>query len=109
MRVTDGSDSAEIDMSSLGGDSIERDEALTLMQKGAVLIDVRTPEEFAQGSAADSVNIPIAELESGLTAYEQDAVLIFVCGSGTRAQKAVETAKALGYTNVYSGGRYSDF
>ena len=109
MHVTDGESEADIDMSTIGGDSIERDEALTLLQRGAVLVDVRTEEEFAQDSAAESVNLPLSELENGLKAYEKDAVIIFVCGSGMRAQKAVEIAKTLGYTKVYCGGRYSEF
>ena len=50
MYITDGETEAEIPMSSLGADTIEAEEALVLAESGAVLIDVRSEEEFAEKS-----------------------------------------------------------
>ena len=36
-------------------------------QKETILVDVRTPEEFAQGNVRNSINIPISELENNLS------------------------------------------
>lgn len=112
MEISDGrmemsdenGNSTVIDMSELGGDSIEADEANALVSNGAVLVDVRSPEEFAEKSVDGSVNIPVSEIEKGLLSYDTDAVLIFYCASGARAQTALEKAKELGYTNVYTLG-----
>ena len=104
MYASDGENSVEINMSDIGGDSIEADEARVLLSKGAVLIDVRTEAEFAEKSVDGSVNIPIDTLEEGLAAYDKDAVLIFCCASGTRSATAVRQVKELGFTNVYNLG-----
>lgn len=107
MIAGDGTAEVQIPMSDLGGDSIEADEASVMISNGAVLIDVRTAEEYAEESAEGSINIPIDEIEAGLSDYDKDAVIIFCCASGGRAAKAVETAKAMGFTNAYNLGSYS--
>ena len=104
MYAGDGENEIEINMSDIGGDSIEPDEAEVLLSNGAVLIDVRTEEEFAEKSVEGSVNIPLDMLEEKLAAYDTDTVMIFVCASGMRAAKAVQTAEQLGFTNVYNLG-----
>ena len=104
MIAGDGETEVAIPMSQLGGDSIEPDEAYGLVAAGAVLVDVRSAEEFAEKSVAGSVNIPVDQIETGLTGYSKDTVLIFYCASGGRASKAVEIAKAMGFENVYNLG-----
>ncbi len=104
MYASDGENNIEINMSDIGGDSIEADEARVLLSKGAVLIDVRTAAEFAEKSVDGSVNIPVDTLEEGLAGYDKDAVLIFCCASGARSATAVKQAKELGFTNVYNLG-----
>jgi rhodanese-related sulfurtransferase len=93
-----------ISMAELGADSTEADEARLMLQNGAVLIDVRTAEEYSEKAYEDSVNIPVDEIEEGIAAYEKDRVIIFCCASGVRAAAAVEKAKEMGYTNVYNLG-----
>lgn len=104
MTVSDGAQEKTIDMSDIGGDSIEADEALALYDNGAVLVDVRTPEELAAKSYDGSVNIPLSELEEGLADYDKDTVLIFFCASGGRAETALKKAKEMGFANVYNLG-----
>lgn len=106
MIAGDGANEVRIPMSDLGADTIEPDEADVLIAGGAKPIDVRTAEEYAGDHAENTVNIPIDNLESGLAAYGKGETLIFCCASGGRAAKAVETAKALGYENVYNIGSY---
>ncbi len=104
MYVSDGDNEAEIPMSELGGDSIEADEAYVLLMNGAVLVDVRSEEEFAEKSYEGSVNIPVDQIEEGLADYDRDTVLIFCCASGGRAATALEKAEEMGFTNVYNLG-----
>ena len=104
MYATDGTTDVQILMSTIGGDSIEADEASVLVQNGAVLVDVRSVEEFAEKSVEGSVNISVDTIETGLAGYDKDTVLIFYCAAGARAATAVEKAKAMGFTNVYNLG-----
>ncbi|MBQ8300835.1 MAG: rhodanese-like domain-containing protein [Clostridia bacterium] len=96
-------------MSDIGGDLIAATEANLMLSNGAVLVDVRSAEEFAQGSAEGSVNIPLDEIASLSDLYDNDQTIIFCCASGTRAGKAVEEAKVLGFTNTYNGGSYTNY
>ncbi len=104
MYAGDGQTDIEVNMSDIGGDSIEPDEARVLMLNGAVLIDVRTEAEFAEQSVEDAVNIPMDRLEEGLAAYDTNTVLVFGCASGVRSAKATQMAAQLGFTNVYNLG-----
>lgn len=104
MYISDDENSLSIPMSQIGGDTIEVDEANVLVQNGALYVDVRTAEEFAEKSVEGSVNIPVDTLEEELSSYSADTVLIFYCSAGTRAEKAVEIAKAMGFENVYTLG-----
>lgn len=104
MYLSDGNKNMEINMSDIGGDSIEADEAETLVYNGGIFVDVRSAEEFAEKSVEGSVNIPVDTIEEGLSAYSKDTVLIFYCSAGSRAEKALKTAKEMGFTNVYNLG-----
>ena len=104
MYISDGVTEQQLNMSDLGADSIKADEATVLAEDGAILIDVRSAEEFAEKSVEGSVNIPVDQIEAGLADYDQDSTLIFYCSAGSRAAKAVETAEAMGFTNVYNLG-----
>jgi len=105
MTVDDGDEeTVDVNMTDIGGDSIEADEANQLKLSGGVFVDVREAVDFAEKSVEGSVNIPLADLEEGLAAYEKDTTLIFYCYSGMRASQAVKIASELGYTNVYTLG-----
>ena len=67
-------------------------------EKG-VLIDVCETEEFAQGHAAGSKNVPLGTLEEKLPGTVKNKALpvILVCQSGMRANRAVGVAQKLGY------------
>jgi len=61
---------------------------------GQLIIDVRTPEEFAQGHVAGAVNIPIDELSS---ATLPDAPVMTTCGGGGRGGRAAEALAEAGH------------
>ncbi len=70
----------------------------------AVVVDVGDASEFAAGHIGSAKNIPLADLESKLTAAVKNKTLplILVCQHGRRSQRAVEIAKKLGYANAHS-------
>jgi rhodanese-related sulfurtransferase len=49
------------------------------------LIDVRDPDEFAQGSLQTAVNIPVDKLEAKIKELPADKPIIFVCSTGARS------------------------
>ena len=82
--------------------SVDYDE---LMSKGAVIIDVRTPNEYDRGHIKESSNIPLAEMPHKLKAFpKKEHYYIVVCASGMRSASAKSIMKRNGYTNVYNGG-----
>lgn len=73
---------------------------------GAVLIDVRSAEEFNTGHLAGAVNIPhteIAEKISGV-AKDKSTPLYLYCRSGRRVGIAMEELSKLGYTKMVNLG-----
>lgn len=73
---------------------------------GALVIDVRGPEEYDQSHIPGSVNIPVDELEDKLPQFCADRAreMIFYCASGKRSAAALEQALAMGYENVFDFG-----
>lgn len=70
-------------------------------EPGAVLLDVRTPEEYGQGHIPQSRNIPLTELDEVPYEYpELDTPLYLYCLTGARSSYAVEQLRSMGYTRV---------
>ncbi|MDD4124120.1 MAG: rhodanese-like domain-containing protein [Eubacteriales bacterium] len=77
---------------------------------GAVLVDVRTEEEYAEGHIPGSVNIPlqsIQDIES--VATDKNTPLFLYCRSGRRSGEAKSTLEEAGYVNVYNIGGIIDY
>ena len=72
---------------------------------GAVLLDVRTPQEYREGHIPGSQNVPLQQLDKVEEVTEnKDAVLYVYCHSGARSRQAVSLLKHMGYTNVHNIG-----
>lgn len=80
----------------------------SLKNQGALLLDVRTPEEFAAGSVKGAVNIPLNELEGRLAEVKNQKHIIVFCQSGNRSAKAAKILNDNGITNVTNGGGWRD-
>ena len=77
---------------------------------GIVLLDVRSPEEYASGYLQGARNIPhdrIAE-EIAAAVPDKSAQVILYCRSGRRAGTALQTMQAMGYENVSNYGGLED-
>jgi rhodanese-related sulfurtransferase len=81
---------------------------MRINREKAVVLDVREADEFAAGHIAAAKNLPLGQLEATLTATvkNKSLPLVLVCATGARANKALATAKKLGYeqAEVLSGG-----
>ena len=72
---------------------------------GAVLLDVRTSQEYREGHIPGSQNVPLQQLDKVEEVTEnKDTVLYVYCRSGARSRQAVSLLQAMGYTNVRNIG-----
>jgi phage shock protein E len=69
-----------------------------------ILLDVRTPEEFASGHIAGAVNIPVQDLTRLMSELPQDLPLVIYCRSGNRSAQAVSILGEAGYSHLYDLG-----
>ncbi len=73
--------------------------------EGAVLLDVRTPEEFREGRIPESRNIPLQVLNRVNNQIPAKDTPIFIyCYSGSRSGQAVSMLRRMGYTSVTNLG-----
>ena len=79
-------------------------------REGAVLLDVRTPEEYAEGHVPGSVNVPLQSIDKVASALADKTKTVFVyCRSGARSSQAVAFMKQMGYTEVHNIGGILDY
>ncbi len=78
-----------------------------IIEKGAFLVDVRTPEEFAEGHVNASVNIPLDQLANQLDAFQGKENIIVFCRSGARSGMAKSILEQEGFSNVVNGGPWT--
>ena len=88
------------------GDFISGAEAKALVEKGALLIDVRTPEEFAGGHVDGAVNIPVGDLGERLGELKgkEDTDIVVYCRSGARSATAKSLLESKGFKKVHNMG-----
>ena len=75
-----------------------------LIRNGAVVIDVRTAQEFATGHISGSVNIPYDQIDRLSGDVEKDRPIILYCHSGGRSAAAKRMLEQSGYSRVIDGG-----
>ena len=73
------------------------------IEKGAFLVDVRTPEEFAEGSVKGAVNIPLDQVESRVNEFKGKSSVIVFCRTGNRSEQAKEILEKNGIKNIENG------
>ena len=87
---------------------ISAEAARAHLKNGALVVDVRSPGEFASGHLPVAINLPLDEIESALPRRVKDKnqVLLLHCLSGTRSGMAKNKLKQMGYLNVHNLGSY---
>ena len=99
--------------SELSFQQISMDAAITQMaeEDNFILLDVRTPEEFADGHIPGAINIPNESIgENDIAELPDKEQRIYVyCRSGNRSKQASAKLVNLGYTNVVEIGGIIDY
>ncbi|VAW87243.1 hypothetical protein MNBD_GAMMA18-1550 [hydrothermal vent metagenome] len=85
-------------------------QAWALIEQGALLVDVRTPQEYNQGHLDNALLIPHDQLASRVSELGDDKAreIVLYCRSGGRAGKAETILRQQGFNNVLNAGGYQD-
>lgn len=78
------------------------------ISKGAYLVDVRSPDEFASGSVKGAVNIPLDKIPSQIAKFKGKNGIVVFCRSGNRSAQAKGYLEQHGITNVTNGGTWNN-
>lgn len=89
---------------SIEKNDINMEELKRLVANGAILLDVRSPQEYKEGHLEGAISIPEYELKSRSKNELQDKNIniIIYCSSGSRSKKAKKILEKMGYHNVYN-------
>ena len=77
--------------------AIDGPNARKLVAAGAVLVDVRSPGEFASGHIEGALNIPVNEIGARLSELPKDKPIVVYCAAGARSGVAAGTLAEAGY------------
>jgi rhodanese-related sulfurtransferase len=77
-----------------------------VISKGAVILDVRTKNEYQSGHLRNSINIPVDNLSQNLKKLNRNKPVITCCASGSRSSYARRILKSNGFEEVYNGGSW---
>jgi rhodanese-related sulfurtransferase len=83
-------------------DEISLDQARKQIGSGAIVLDVRTYEEFVGGHIEKSLFMPLEELSSLMAALPRDRLIITVCRTGLRSIQARHILQEAGFSQVTS-------
>ena len=81
---------------------VDPQQAGTLLDEGALLVDVREDDEWLAGHAAGAMHVPLAQV--GSVELPQEGTVLVVCRSGGRSSKAVTALTAAGVQAVNVDG-----
>ena len=99
--------------SSSGYRQISMDEAVKMMkdEKNYIILDVRRPDEFAEGHIPGAINVPNEEIGTAEIAElpDKSQMILVYCRSGRRSKEASEKLVKLGYTNIVEFGGILDW
>jgi rhodanese-related sulfurtransferase len=80
-------------------------DAVRLINKGALVIDVRKPEEFAQGHIVNARNVPLERMQKegdDAIKKQKSKILLAVCADGATSGRAAGHLRKSGYENAFS-------
>jgi len=88
---------------------VPQKEAARYLKSGAMVIDVRSPNEYDSGHLIQAYNMPLDRIEVLVagTVRDKNKVLLLHCASGVRSNMAKRKLLDLGYKNVFNLGSYS--
>ena len=83
-------------------------EAEEFVRNGALIVDVRSPQEYSAGHLSQAFNMPVDQIEMLLPnkVKDKDRVILVHCQSGLRSKKAKDRLTRIGYNHVFNLGSY---
>ena len=92
---------------------ISMDEAVKMMkdEKNYIILDVRRPDEYAEGHIPGAINVPNEEIGTAEISElpDKSQMILVYCRSGRRSKEASEKLVKLGYTNIVEFGGIQDY
>jgi rhodanese-related sulfurtransferase len=94
----------ELRLRMVGATNVSVADAVRLINKGALVVDVRKPEEFAAGHIVNARNVALDKLQQGddTLGKKKDKILLTVCDTGASAGRAAGLLRQAGYENSFS-------
>ena len=91
--------------------SVEKAKELMKTEKNYIILDVRTPEEYAESHIPGAINVANEEIGSEEIPElpDKNQLILVYCRSGRRSKEAAKKLVALGYTNVVEFGGILDW
>lgn len=78
------------------------------IENGAIILDVRTENEYKTGHIDGSINIPLGTIGKRCIELDTNKTYITTCSHGLRSIKVETMLKGKGYKNIFNGGAWSD-
>lgn len=86
-----------------GTTSVSTADAVRLINKGALVIDLRKPEEFAAGHIVNARNVPLERVQKGEDVHKQKSkIVLAVCADGRTSGRASGLLRKAGFENAFS-------
>ena len=94
----------ELRLRTQGATHVSAADAVRLINKGALVIDVRKPEEYQAGHIVNARNVPVERVQQGddAIAKKKDKILLAVCADGATSGRAAGHLRKAGYENAFS-------
>jgi len=78
------------------------------ISRGAIILDVRTEDEYNTGHIEGSINISLGTIRERYMELDTEKTYITTCSHGLRSVKVETLLKERGFKNVYNGGAWTD-
>jgi len=80
---------------------VDSAELIRLQGSGVMVVDVRTPSEYASGHIPGALNVPVDQLPQTSATWSKDRAVAVYCATGARSANAASYLAGQGFTKVY--------
>jgi len=78
--------------------------AWDMIGQGALLVDVRTPQEFDAQHLDNAINYPLNTVATAFSHIKKDRQIVVYCRSGNRSGQALRYLRQVGFSRIHNGG-----
>lgn len=80
---------------------IDNAQLTKLKGEGALIVDVRTPQEYQSGHIPDAINAPVDTIQEAAASWDKSRAIVVYCATGARSTNAAAYLAAQGFKKVY--------